>query len=592
MKAAVALLYAFASTALGAVVLGFATGRISLGVAWLALTLGLLIGGYSLWPRRSDAPSTGARPDVWGVLALVVFALFALRSFLWLVFPAGKDWWVFSPNNLGDFSLHVTYVQYLANGAPFWPENPIFAGAPLTYPVGMDLFNSLLVLAGQDIMRSFVWVGLIGSFCTAAMLWRWGRGFAVAGFLFAGGTFGFEIFRRGGELIDYQSDAAWDGLVVAWKSLPLALFVTQRGLLFALPAGLALLASWRARFLEPGRPDQRLPLWGEWLLYAAMPLFHLHTFLFLSIVAAIWFLGLRNARRHFLILVGLAVVPASALVWCVTGGFHGQGLIGWNPGWMQEKQNFFAFWLMNFGLFLPLCLSLLAELAYRRGPRSMAALAVPGAVVFLLCCLVKFAPWPWDNTKLMIWSYLIVLPALWQVVIAPRAEWIRAFLCFLLFFSGAISLAGGLSGNLVVDSAEERRSRAEPLIGYSVASRLEIDGTAAAVKDLPITDRFIARPNYNHPLLLAGRQLAMGYEGHLWSHGVAYSDRKDTVESILKGEPGWREKAAGLGARWLFWGEQEKAAYPDSKQPWRRQCEGYSTGDWGTIYDLKSVVVE
>lgn len=584
MRLAVATLHALAAAVLLAVVLGFAAGQLNATVAIASLGLGSVVGIFSIWSTRARHDKW--QIDPWGGAALLIFALFALRSYLWLVFNSGDEMWVFSPNNLGDLSLHLTYVRYLANGAPFWPENPIFAGEPLTYPVGVDLFNSLLAILGLDVQRGFVWVGLIASACTAAMLWRWGRGFAVAGFLFAGGTLGFEIFHEG-KLIDYQSDAAWSatGLIVAWKSLPLSLFVTQRGLLYALPAGLALLASWRARFLQPERYDQRIPLWGEWLLYAAMPVFHLHTFLFLSFIAGAWFIFMRTARVHLFTLVALALVPATALVWCVTGGFSGASVVSWHPGWMQGDQNFFVFWLTNFGFFLPLVGWLVVALLRRRGPASAVALLVPAAVVFLACCFWKFAPWEWDNTKLMIWSYLAVLPVIWEVLLARRSEAIRAAVCFALFFSGAVSLFGGLSGSLV--TGEKREGGVLPGVGYSLGTlRSEVDGVAWATRDIPITDRFIAAPNYNQPLLLAGRLLLMGYEGHIWSHGIDSNSRKDAIETVLKGEDGWRKAAQLLGARWLYWGEQERTLYPDSKQPWRDECRQHAAGTWGVIYDL------
>src|SRR4030095_14453434 len=199
----------------------------------------------------------------------------------------------------------------------------------------------------------------------------------VAGFLFAGGMFGFEIFRRI-DLVDYQSDAAWNGITVAWKSLPLALFVTQRGLLFAIPAGLMLLASWRARFLETDKAAQRLPLWTEWLLYAAMPIFHLHTFLFLSVIAAWWFLACPPARRHLGLVVALALVPATLQVWLVTGAFKGASMLGFLPGWMQPPFNpgmaftawFFdvvKFWATNFFMLLPLVAWLVIRFIRRAG---------------------------------------------------------------------------------------------------------------------------------------------------------------------------------------------------------------------------------
>jgi len=63
---------------------------------------------------------------------------------------------VLSPNNLGDLSLHLTYIRYLANGAAFWPDNPIFASGPLTYPVGIDLFDSLLKLIGVEAVSKYL----------------------------------------------------------------------------------------------------------------------------------------------------------------------------------------------------------------------------------------------------------------------------------------------------------------------------------------------------------------------------------------------------------------------------------------------------
>src|SRR5690606_8539902 len=110
--------------------------------------------------------------------------------------------------NLGDLSLHLTYIHQLANGAAFWPENPILAGARLTYPLGIDLFNSLLVLVGVDVLRGLIWVGLIGSLLTGLALWRWGGAFTVAGFLCAGGLAGFAAFWSG-QVLDYQADFAW-----------------------------------------------------------------------------------------------------------------------------------------------------------------------------------------------------------------------------------------------------------------------------------------------------------------------------------------------------------------------------------------------
>ncbi len=60
------------------------------------------------------------------------------------------------------------------------------------------------------------------------------------------------------------------------------MFVTQRGLLVAIPVGLLLLSTWREEWFRGGKPI--IPRWAQWMLYATLPLFNLHAFLFASLV--------------------------------------------------------------------------------------------------------------------------------------------------------------------------------------------------------------------------------------------------------------------------------------------------------------------
>jgi hypothetical protein len=239
---------------------------------------------------------------VWFWAVAVCFAIFAVRSFCWLLYIDGSDLKIQSPNNLGDLSLHITLIKNFANGVPLWPDNPIYAHSNVRYPAGIDLFNALLYLVHVDLITGFVWVGLVASLATFYAFFRWGGTFGVAGFLFNGGIAGFQFFTTL-KFLDYQG-----GNKIAWKSIPLSMFVTQRGWLYAIPAGLLLLWHWREKFFceasvanvdsaavasaeaddsgtnQPRQPKGPLPFWVELSLYASMPLFHLHTFLALTIV--------------------------------------------------------------------------------------------------------------------------------------------------------------------------------------------------------------------------------------------------------------------------------------------------------------------
>ena len=279
MRWLAASLAAVAASVLAAVTLAFPFGGLTPILAVVALVAGLAAGALAFantpGPRKNRALPSG-----WEWLPIVVFILFSLRAFGWLIFTDDDDIKILSPNNLGDMALHLTYINYFANGVHFWPEEPIFQGHPLRYPVGTDLFNSLLVLCHVDIFRGLIWAGLAACAATGFALYEWGGAFTLAGFLFNGGAWGFAFFHKW-VISDYQSERAW-------KSLPLAMFVTQRGLLYAIPAGLLLMISWRDRLFR-GKPG-RIPLWLEILLYASMPLFHFHTFIFLSLLLG-FFLG-------------------------------------------------------------------------------------------------------------------------------------------------------------------------------------------------------------------------------------------------------------------------------------------------------------
>src|SRR5216110_1648301 len=181
---------------------------------------------------------------VWFWAVAVCFAMFAVRSFCWLLYIDGSDYKIQSPNNLGDLSLHLTLIKNFANGVALWPDNPIYVFSKLRYPAGMDLFNGLLCLVHVDLTRGLVWTGLMASLATFYGFYRWAGAFGVAGFLFNGGIAGFQFFKTL-KFLDYQGDKT-----IAWKSIALSMFVTQRGLLYAIPVGLLLLWHWREKFFR------------------------------------------------------------------------------------------------------------------------------------------------------------------------------------------------------------------------------------------------------------------------------------------------------------------------------------------------------
>lgn len=627
----------FNVSTVGALLLGMLAQGLSKPVALFAVVTALVAAVVAYWvtdpsPLRAPKPAPVVEPpppvptrkrkrdrrakdllvivppreryrSVWLWLLAICFTIFAVRSFAWLLYVDGNELKVQSPNNLGDLSIHLTYIRQFASGTPLWPDNPIFVLSKLRYPAGTDIFNAVLSCLGVDLIRGLVWTGLLASAATFYAFYRWAGNFGIASLLFNGGVASFPVLQTF-VFQDYQG-----ANTIAWKSIPLAMFVTQRGLLYALPVGLLLLYQWRAKYYpayrevalvetpegeqETTAPARRppLPFWLELSLYATLPLYHVHTFLALSVVLGFLFLlGENRGRIQLAILVGAALIPATFFIWIVSDNFNAGSVLQWKPGWVQDAGDFampfIQFWLVNFGAWIPLVLFFVGITALTIWKQFKApdeatskisagvAFLVPAAAIFLLGYFVKFAPWEWDNIKIIVWAYFIILPFLWTDLIRHWPFHLRALVCVVLFASGFVSLFGGLAAGKT---------------GFGVADRAELDAVGVVVRKLPTETRYAGFPTYNHPILLQGRKMVMGYPGHLWTQGFNYSEVESKLQALMKGAPNWKEMARALGVRYLFWGREEKLNYPTSTRPWEREAAIVATGDWGAVYDLESL---
>jgi len=544
-----------------ATVLAFIFGGLNSTIAWVSGAAGFVAAlqlGRSLVPKARSPLVDWRRFDVWEWATVGFFVLVCLRAFGWLVFRSGNSLSVLSANNYGDMPLHIQYIQFLVNGVHFWPENPIFSGNSLNYPIGVDLFNSLLVLTGFDLLRGLVLVGFLGAALTGVALLLWGGVFTLAGFLFSGGFWGFMVFKTG-LFLDYQKD-------VAWKNLFLAVFVTQRGYLYALPVGLLLLSVWFGKI--------KIPRWLEIFFYCTMPLFHMHTFIFLSILLLVLiFVRRKRAQRDLLWTLLCSLVPATILVAFLTSFFRAGSMIHTKWGWMQGRETFLVFWLMNFGLFIPLAFWCLIDI-FKSGDwkKDQAVPAFVGIGGFLVFTYVMLSPWEWDNTKILLWFYLLVFPLLWSRLVSKwtlPCQWVA---CAALFTSGFVSVVGGI-GN------QQR--------GHEIFKFDEIWDVQSAVRNLPVEERFAAAPTFNHPLAFSGRKLVLGYAGHLWSYGLHSDDKLRELRNLMNGGEGWSESAKALKVRYLFWGAKEKSEFNVSLRPWEKKSRLVASGGWGSIFDLE-----
>lgn len=535
-----------------------AAGTLTTSIAWASIFFGALAAGgihASLRKRMTEKISIEAGDAV----LFFLFLLFCLREFLWIYFDRDGAVYTLDTHNLGDLPLHLTYIANFANGTPFWPADPLFTNLRLHYPFGMDLFAALFLKIGVPLKTILPATGLVFGILTLVTLFYWGRGLAVSAFLFSGSVAASFFSRLG-----IRNEAS---PFLAWKNIGLALMIPQRGFLLAFPAGLLLLWSWRRRLIQN---REGLPIYIEGLMLGLLPLFHLHSFLFLGTVLFIWSLWTDKWRQAFMI-YGIAFIPATLEILGLTDFFRMRSILWIKPGWIMGKDPI-LFFLANFNLY-PFLILLALFWALRHKKRESLMILLPAIGFFVLLFFVMFSPWEWDNTKLFVWCYLLMLPPLQKYL----EEWhptIRRCCYMILFVPSVFVLSDALSAS----------NRGVEVLRYE-----EFDPVCRALRNLPAAARVAAAPVYNHPVALCGHKLVEGYAGQLWSHGIDYAPVEHQLTDLMMGAADWRKRAREIGADYLFWGSREQSKFKDSARPWEKVSQKIAEGNWGKLYKLDSV---
>ncbi len=548
----------------------FATG-LAYALSWIfgALTPTIavvsLFVGYVMARRREkqlrvafpDLKFLGFHEGAAGVLEVVLatVVLYAsVRHFAWMFFRLDAKWMTLHPNNFGDLPLHINYIREMASGASFPPVNPSFASETLRYPFGADLYSALWEILGVPLSSHLFFVGLAASIVGITVLRWFGSWWAVGAFFFSGGLIGWSLLMG-------QHGSADLTQGVDWKNLFLSVFITQRGVLFALPVGLILIETTRRVMvndsknlkLSPGVQATLGLLWG------LLPLFHVHAFVIVSLMMAGFALsagGLAGFRRLLASRMAfVAYVPAIYFVLRSSDFLAKASVVHLDPWWTTTLEQAPQFLVLNFGPWLLLPFAILAALtaSKRFSPTEKRSLLLELALyvgLFILFFNVMLAPWSWDNIKILIFPYLGFARLAWVVLDPILPDSVKFVTAFILFLSGFLAV------NL---------SLAPPSVrGLAIYQTAQIGALEGALAEVPRGAVFAAAPTHDHPLTYFGRVRAVGYEGHLWSHGIAYKERSDKFDAFMRGR--WVNQdptdiARGLGITHIVWGTTENLFY-------------------------------
>ena len=144
---------------------------------------------------------------------------------------------------------------------------------------------------------------------------------------------------------------------------------------------------------------------------------------------------------------------------------------------------------------------------------------------FVICNLIAFRPWDWDNTKFLFFWFLAVcilvaalLTKAWREQRTPLVRTLIAGIVTTMILSGLLA-------NYLQMSGKDRNMELS-------ADDLRV---AEQVRELtPAHATFAVSFQHNHPVpVMAGRRVVMSYTGWLYAFGIDYAQRERDVRAIF-----------------------------------------------------------
>lgn len=455
-------------------------------------------------------------------------------------------------NNWGDLPLHLAYITSFVWGNNIPPQDPSFAGEKLVYPFLSDFLSAVFLKLGLDFRDILFIPGFlltVSFYCTlyyfAYRLTKSRLAAIISPFIFFfSGGFGFYYFFQD---LANTSNSLWSFLTQLprdysgsstntlnyyWITPLTCLNVPQRAFLFGFPITMLIFS-----LLYTGIEQKK---WREFLfagtLAGTLPFFHSHSFLAMLIVTIPLGLIFWDWRKWFLFFMPAFLLSLPQVLY-LSSHVGGGSFFKPNFGWMAGKENFLWFWLKNTGLFWPLIIAGFTIIFFFHRNTKERALAhcglysLPFLILFLLPNLVLFAPWSWDNIKILIYWFLGTTPvaALAMAHLYENKHYkilSRAGFFIIMFFL------------IITGSIDVFKYAIAPVTGWREFSTEEIELAKRISVETPPDAIFLNAPIHNHPVFLSGRKSLMGFLGHVWSHG--YNDafkREQDIRKMLKGKP-------------------------------------------------------
>lgn len=517
-----------------------------------------------------------------------------------LFVPFGNVW--------GDWAQHLAQINSFAYADNLPPEFNYLSGHKITYPFLTNFFSAILIKGGigtlwaikfPGVLLAWAGLGLLGTFTRLLI----GRGMWLVPllFFFSGGlgfiNFFTDLANSHQPLLQFlaaqphPATSVFDGVPIThlnWINSIFAYLIPQRAFLFGLPLLLTVVS-----VLYLGLKGK-----NKWLMLAAgllaclLPLIHTHSLVFLGLFTAAlipltWkHLAGRSKRRlkHLKLwlwfIVPILAVAGPQFLWLTTGADTGK-FVRFQYGWTKGSEDLLWFWLKNAGLFIPLLI--IGIFKFRKELPLLVAVTLAAGFVWVLANLFVFQPWDWDNTKLLVYWFILSLPIVSLLLLRwmDRGLWATAGVAVVIL---SLTIAG---------AADVSRALQPWAYKVQMFDRTGLEIGQTVIDRSPPDSVWLTAQMVNNPVsVLGGRRVVLGYTGNLWSYGLEFGQREEDVQAMFEGRPGTEQLLAKYGVDFVTIGPAERGdeGYKVNEAFYRERYPVWQTFGPVTVYDFRGKV--
>jgi len=402
----------------------------------------------------------------------------------------------------GDWGHHIGLPLYYKSINKTVLENPFISGQKFTYSFLNAYIPEAMLQLGSPLRDSIVFPGIIWSIVLTLLLVFFGKeiGLKKLSWLapllfFLSGNLGFIYFFKDHLAFPLLREYGhfWESNFQFGNILDF-FFVSQRSFLFGFGFGLIIL-------LSVLKSERKSSFMFAGILFGLLPLVHMHTFISLGLILAVYTLiKFKDWRSWLWFWFPAVVLSLPVLNWLAVstaGKFFSIKL-----GWMAGSENWLLFWIKNAPIVIP---------------GLLGTWFVPAWAPFIVANLVQFQPNLADNNKLFVWWYLLagVYPALFFLEKINK-KIISLIIILIVTFSGVLQLVWVFQNK------------------WEFANSKELQLAEFAKKSCP-QSRWLTSDRHNHPVFtFAGRPLVMGYRGWLWTWGINYTQTEADIRLMYE----------------------------------------------------------